>query len=111
MSRFNPHFTNAAQVFAAADKFKQRCLLNQESLFLDGQTLWTPEHFKSLIENYVDRPDTGDRGFYEKLADQLATCAPLDVALMSEVFWGSCNLARPIFEHRRRSRRWSAFGT
>ena len=99
MSRFNPHFPNAAQVFDAADKFKQRCLLNQESLFLDGQTLWTPEHFKSLIENYVDRPDTGDRGFYEKLADQLATCAPLDVALMAEVFWivqlGPTNLRAP----------------
>ncbi|PKO40616.1 MAG: hypothetical protein CVU30_15875 [Betaproteobacteria bacterium HGW-Betaproteobacteria-3] len=99
MSRFNPHFPNAAQVFDAADKFKQRCLLNQESLFLDGQTLWTPEHFKSLIENYVDRPDTGDRGFYEKLADQLATCEPLDVALMAEVFWivqlGPTNLRAP----------------
>jgi 5-methylcytosine-specific restriction protein B len=99
MSRFNPHFPNAAQVFDAADKFKQRCLLNQESLFLDGQTLWTPEHFKSLNENYVDRPDTGDRGFYEKLADQLATCAPLDVALMAEVFWivqlGPTNLRAP----------------
>lgn len=87
MSRFNPHSPDAAQVFAAAEMFKLRCLLNQESLFLDGQTLWTPEHFKSLIENYVERPDTGDRGFYEKLADQLATCEPLDVALMAEVFW------------------------
>ena len=99
MSRFNPHFPNAAQVFDAADKFKQRCLLDQESLFLDGQTLWTPGHFKSLIEKYVDRPDTGDRGFYEKLADQLATCAPLDVALMAEVFWivqlGPTNLRAP----------------
>lgn len=87
MSRFNPHFPNADQVFAAADKFKQRCLLNQESLFLDGQTLWTSEHFQSLIANYVDRPDTGDRGFYEKLADQLAICEPLGVALMAEIFW------------------------
>lgn len=99
MSRFNPHFPNAAQVFDAADKFKQRCLLAQESLFLDGQTLWTPEHFQSLVENYVNRPDTGDRGFYEKLADQLATCEPLDVALMAEVFWivqlGPTNLKAP----------------
>lgn len=99
MSRFNPHFPNAAQVFDAAEKFKQRCLLDQESLFLDGQTLWTPEHFKELIQKYVDRPDTGDRGFYEKLADQLATCAPLDVALMAEVFWivqlGPTNLRAP----------------
>lgn len=99
MSRFNPHSPNAAQVFDAADKFKQRCLLDQASLFLDDQTLWTPEHFKSLIDNYVNRPDTGDRGFYEKLADQLATCEPLDVALMAEVFWivqlGPTNLKAP----------------
>ncbi len=40
MSRFNPHFPNAAEVFDAADKFKQRCLLDQSSLFLDGQALW-----------------------------------------------------------------------
>jgi 5-methylcytosine-specific restriction protein B len=87
MSRFNPHFPNANQVFAAAAKFKQRCLLNQESLFLDGQILWTTDHFKSLIENYVNRPDTSDRGFYKKLADQLAFCEPLGVALMAEIFW------------------------
>lgn len=87
MSRFNPHFPNAAQVFDAADKFKQRCLLDQESLFLDGQTLWTSEHFQALIDNYVKQPDVGDGGFYDKLASQLATCQTLDVALMTEVFW------------------------
>jgi 5-methylcytosine-specific restriction protein B len=87
MSRFNPHFPNAAQVFAAADKFKQLCLLDQVSLFLDGQILWTTEHFQALIDNYVMQPDVGDGGFYEKLAGQLATCQPPDVALMAEVFW------------------------
>ena len=99
MSRFNPHFPNAAQVFDAADKFKQRCLLDQQSLFLDGQTLWTTEHFQALIDNYVKQPDVGDGGFYDKLASQLATCQPLDVALMVEVFWivqlGPFNLRAP----------------
>lgn len=87
MSRFNPLSPHAAQVFDAADEFKQRCLLNQESLFLDGQTLWTTEHFQALIDNYVKQPDLGDGGFYDKLASQLATCQALDVALMAEVFW------------------------
>lgn len=99
MSRFNPHFPNAAQVFDAADKFKQRCLLDQQSLFLDGQTLWTAEHFQALIDNYVKQPDVGDGGFYDKLASQLATCQALDVALMAEVFWivqlGPTNLRAP----------------
>lgn len=73
MSRFNPHHPDAAEVFDAADKFKQRCLLDQSSLFLDGQTLWTADHFQALIDNYVKQPDVGDGGFYDKLASQLAT--------------------------------------
>ena len=77
MSRFNPHHLNAAEVFDAADKFKQRCLLDQESLFLEGQTLWTTEHFQALIDNYVKQPDVGDGGFYDKLAGQLAACQAL----------------------------------
>ena len=62
MSRFNPHFPNAASVFDAAAKFKQRCLLDQQSLLLDGQTLWTTEHFQALIDNYVKQPDVGQGG-------------------------------------------------
>jgi 5-methylcytosine-specific restriction protein B len=87
MSRVNPHFPNAAEVFKVADQFKQRCLLDQNSLFLDGQSLWTEPHFQALIDNYVKQPDVGDGNFYEKLEGQLATCQPLDVALMTEVFW------------------------
>ena len=87
MSHFNPHFPHATNVFDAAAKFKQRCLLDQQSLLLDGQTLWTPQHFQALIDNYVKQPDVGQGGFYEKLAGQLATCEALDVALMTEVFW------------------------
>ena len=73
MSRFNPHFPNAASVFDAAAKFKQRCLLDQQSLLLDGQTLWSTVSFQALIDNYVKQPDMGQGGFYEKLACQLAT--------------------------------------
>lgn len=99
MSRFNPHHPNAAEVFDAADKFKQRCLLDQSSLFLDGQTLWTAEHFEALVDNYVKQPDVGDGGFYDKLKGQLAGCQAIDVALMAEVFWivnlGPTNLLAP----------------
>ena len=99
MSRFNPHFPNAPEVFDAADKFKLRCLLDQKSLLLGDQSLWTVEHFQALIDNYVKQPDVGDGGFYDKLASQLATCQALDVALMTEVFWivqlGPTNLRAP----------------
>ena len=87
MSRFNPHFQNAPRLFEAAQEFKQRCLLEQQSLLLADTRLWIPEHFDPLIKHYVEAPDEGDRKFYEKLSDQLASCEPLDLALMTEVFW------------------------
>jgi 5-methylcytosine-specific restriction protein B len=46
----------------ATEKFKHPCLLDQASLLLDGQTLWTSEHFQALIDNYVKQPDVGDGG-------------------------------------------------
>lgn len=87
MSRFNPHHTNAGATYKAAQDFKDRCLLKQQSLFMDDKILWTGEHFQVLIANYVKQPDAGDGSFYKKLAEQLISCDALDVALMAEVFW------------------------
>jgi 5-methylcytosine-specific restriction protein B len=87
MSRYNPHFSNATAVFAAADEFKKRCLLDQRSLFLPDSKVWVPDHFKVLIEEFVEQPDAGGGNFWSKLKNQLATCQPIDVALMAEIFW------------------------
>lgn len=87
MSQFNPHHPNASQVFQAAQDFKQLCLINQQSLFLPGQSVWKEPHFESLIMHFVNQPDTGGGGFYQKLQVQLSTCTALDVALMTEIFW------------------------
>lgn len=87
MSRFNPHHANAPQVFQAAQDFKQQCLIDQKSLFLSGESIWTPPHFQNLITHFVSQPNTGSGGFYDKLAVQLSTCSTLDVALMTEIFW------------------------
>lgn len=87
MSRFNPHFENAPAVFDAAARFKERCLLNQRGLLLDNPKVWVPEHFETLINQYVRRPDAGDGGFYDKLHGQLSKCNADEVALMAEIFW------------------------
>jgi 5-methylcytosine-specific restriction protein B len=87
MSRFNPHAPHADEVFDAAEQFKQRCLLDQRSLLLGDQLLWTTPHLEALIKHYVDQPDPGEGSFYDKLERLLAACEPLDVALMTEIFW------------------------
>jgi len=87
MSTFNPHFPNAPAVFKAAAEFKNRCLLDQRGLLTDRPNVWTPEHFETLLTQYVRRPDAGEGGFYQKLSRQLSQCSPTDVALMAELFW------------------------
>lgn len=89
MSRFNPHMPSAPNVFEAAEAFKQRCLLEQRSLLVDGDAppFWTLENFQALTKYYVDQPDTGEGGFYSKLEDQLSAATSVQVALMAEVFW------------------------
>jgi len=87
MSRFNPHFENAPAVFSAATQFKDRCLLNQHGLLLDKPGVWVSEHFETLINQYVKRPDAGDGGFYDKLHGQLSKCSATEVALAAELFW------------------------
>jgi 5-methylcytosine-specific restriction protein B len=87
MSRYSPHFKNAAQVFKAADQCKQRCLIDQQSLLLDDHTLWFSSYFEELKNNYVRQPDLGEGSFYDKLAGQLEPCSREAVALMAELFW------------------------
>lgn len=87
MSRYNPHIPNPDKIFSIAETFKERCLMDQHSLLLDDVTIWTPKHFDALVKHYVNQPDVGEGGFYEKLASQLATCQSLDVVLMAELYW------------------------
>jgi 5-methylcytosine-specific restriction protein B len=87
MSRFNPHYKHAAEIFKAADDFKRRCLLDQDSLFQEQHGLWAVPNLEELVNHFAKRPNVGSGTFYEKLATQLALCSPLEVSLMAEVFW------------------------
>ena len=48
----------AAAILPAADRWKQRCLLDGGSLFGD-ERLWTGQNFEQLRVHFVESPDEG----------------------------------------------------
>ncbi len=73
-------------VYAAADGWRQRCLLADGSVF--GQTsLWTGEHAAELVRHFIDQPDEGKRSFEEKLKDQLEGASTEAIQLAAEMLW------------------------
>ncbi|MDE0333201.1 MAG: AAA family ATPase [Nitrospinae bacterium] len=76
----------AATILAAAEKWKQRCLLEDGSLFSE-QRLWTRENFGELQTCFVERPDEGSDSFAEKLRRQLDPAPPEAKRLWAEMTW------------------------
>lgn len=79
----------AEALLAAADRWKQRCLLDGGSLFTD-ERLWTPENCEQLRVHYVETIEkaAGESGdFYEKLKRQLGPASPAAKRLWAEMTW------------------------
>ena len=73
-------------ILDAAERWKQRCLLDGRSLFGE-ERLWTREHFQELKTHFVERPDDGKRSFEDKLHDQLEDATPKAKRLWAEITW------------------------
>ena len=76
----------ADSILAAAKHWKQRSLINQESLFGAG-LLWTFERFDELRQLYVDHPIETPEGFLVKLKRQLSPGSAEAPRLFAEMAW------------------------
>lgn len=56
-----------------------------DSVLTPGTAIWTTANFDELTRDYVDRPDAGDSGFFEKLEVQLAATSPSAIQLFAEL--------------------------
>src|SRR6516162_3315411 len=56
-----------------------------DSLLTPGMPIWTPEHLAELERDYVNRPDAGSGGFFDKLNKQLATTSSPAIQLFAEL--------------------------
>ncbi|WNG83731.1 AAA family ATPase [Mycobacterium sp. ITM-2016-00316] len=60
-------------------------LANDDSLLTPGRPVWTASNLDELAAAYVDKPDAGPGGFFEKLEHQLADSSPDAVQLFAEL--------------------------
>lgn len=74
------------RIVIAAETWQKRCLEAPGSLFAE-RPLWSRETFEELRGLYVENPDEGDTGFFEKLENQLKPGSPEAKCLMAEMTW------------------------
>ena len=75
------------KVYTAASTWVERALKADDSLFDPGRAIWTAAGLKGLREQFLDRPDYGSGGFYDKLRQQLEDSPPEIYQLMAEVLY------------------------
>ena len=85
MSRFCGEIETAPK-FQAIERWKERCLLGEQSLFGEGE-LWNAENIAYLKTYFVERPDLGADNFMTKLKNQLATVPVSAKKLCAEMTW------------------------
>ena len=73
-------------VLRAAARWRDRCLLNEGSVFTE-KSLWTSENVGYLVRYYVENLDYGEGTFFEKLENQLAPAPGSAKQLAAEMFW------------------------
>lgn len=79
-------YPSAQPVYAAATRWRDRCLLDDRSLFSD-QPESTLDDGLALARRYVNQPDTGAGDFVAKLSSQLAQAPPTVVQLAAELLY------------------------
>lgn len=78
--------SDISAVLSAAKKWRDDCLLGDGSVFTD-ESLWNETGLTELHKYFTENPDEGDRGFLDKLEDQLNPALPTTRKLASEMLW------------------------
>jgi MoxR-like ATPase len=77
---------NTDSILQIAEVWRDQCVLADGAIFSSEQ-LWTAANADELEQFFIDRPDTSDRKFDEKLKDQLVSASPPAVRLAAEMLW------------------------
>lgn len=77
--------TTAIAVEAVGRRLIEAGLGGDGALLTPGEPVWTLANLETLKADYVDKPDTGSEGFFEKLKRQLAGAEPAVIQLYAEL--------------------------
>lgn len=59
------------EIYEAAEKWKNECLLNNKSLIWDGESIWTETNLNRFKSIFVENPDVSGENFDDKFKKQL----------------------------------------
>lgn len=74
-------------IYEAAAHWKEKCLLQDRSVFLEDARVWTKEHAAELHRRFIDEFDASERTFFEKFKDQLHPTSIGAKRLAAEMMW------------------------
>ena len=74
-------------LMSAARQWMDRCLVDDQSLFMPSRSLWTTANADELKRFFVDQPDSSNDDFLVKLERQLAGASPSAKQLAAELMW------------------------
>ena len=75
------------RVYEAAEKWVERALRTDDSLFTPGKAIWSSRWLGELHERFINHPDKSSDSFLKKLSGQLANSPPEVYQLMGEVLY------------------------
>ncbi len=75
------------KVYAAAGKWVDAALRSDDSLFTPGTPVWTLEVLGELQEKYLEQPDLGNGGFWQRLQVQLEGASAEAYQCMAEALY------------------------
>ncbi|MGM0983290.1 MAG: McrB family protein [Pseudomonadota bacterium] len=111
MSRYS-HKHGTTQLLAAAQCWKETCLLQDGSLF-SNKHLWTLDNLEELDRRFTQNPIEGGDSYVHKLSLQLADSSPEAIQLMAELNWllllFSSNI-KPVTKRRMVKEIWELSG-
>ena len=93
----------ATKLLAAAESWKERCLLGGGSLFTE-EVLWTQKGLEDLQRCLGEGSDASDGSFLDRLEEQLQDAQPRSRQLCAEILWVYYLLISTVKEDTKRDR-------
>ncbi len=79
---------NSNRIYAAAEEWRTRCLIEGQSLLWPGHDVWSAANLRQFKTCFIDRPDTSkDKNFEQKFKEQLASEAENVTRLACELLF------------------------
>lgn len=76
----------AAPILAAAERWRDQCLLGEGSIFTE-ESLWTSANAKALETHYSNNLYEGEGDFFQKFEGQMAKAPAPAIRLAAEMLW------------------------